>query len=225
MAMLSQQINHAGDKEQKTAAQEKYIDLSRQERLTEDRLRHFPPQYDGWIEQHDNYVRRSQIEGLMLDAFSTGALQIYYGGGVAVPWEDWRLRSAFKVYINLSLVRLPRSERLSRGIVQSDRDSAITPANPIREPNRLAAFVSMAEFNDWVLKYSSDPQNVGALEPKARCEAMIADMVQSNGDDIPRKADCWQDCKTAIPDLSKRQFLRTWAEKTPESWQRAGRKS
>lgn len=224
-AVLSPQINFEDDEEQRKVAQEKFVSLSRQERLAEDRLRHFPPQYDGWIEQHDNFVRRSQIEDLLLGAFSTGALQIYFGGGVAVPWEDWRHRSAFKVYITLSLIRVPRSERSDRGIVKSDRDSTITRNNPFREPNRLAAFVDVAEFNHWVLQYSTDTDAVGILEPETQCAAMLEDMILRFGDNSPGKAECWRDCKAAIPNLAERQFLRIWAKVAPKRWQKAGRKS
>jgi hypothetical protein len=224
MADLGVQITHPNDADHKKVSQDSYRELNKKLREAESKYRHFLPSYDGWIIDHAAYLRMSKVDGLLMTAFGLGELKIYYGNGNTVPWEDWRLRPAFKVYVHLSMVRVPRSERSGRGIVQSNRDSSITPDNPYQKPSRYAAFVDSAEFNQWVSKYSSSPDAPGAIEPEEQCRFMIKDMLLQSDKTVLIKANCWQECKNKIPKLSERAFIRVWTDLAPLNWQKGGRR-
>jgi len=224
ISVLHVPINHPENETQKSEAQAKYRELSDLRRTTEDRYRHFPVDYDNWVADHAAFVRRSRIEDVLMDALISGELDLVYGGGQVLPWEEWRHRPGFKVYINLSLVRMPDRYRNRRGIVQSDSDSTINPANPYREPGRYAAFVHADTFNDWLGQFVRNSDTPGSLEPEAECRLMIKEMVQMNPNSVPIKADCWQECRRRIPTLSERAFNRQWDAWTPDRWKAGGRR-
>jgi hypothetical protein len=224
IAALGIQINYPENESQKAEAQAKYQELSDLRRTGEDRYRHFPVEYDTWIADHAAYARRSQVEDIIMGAFSSRELDLVFGAGQVLPWEDWRHRPGFKVYINLSLIRMPDRYISRHGIVQSDRDSTVSPSNPYREPGRYVAFVKAETFNDWLGKFAPNPDSPGSLAPEAQCRSMIKEMVLMNHNSVPKKEDCWQECKRRIPKLSERAFNRQWADLTPDDWKAGGRR-
>lgn len=225
MAELSAQVNYPANPEQKEGAQTRYIELSKQRREAEHRHRHFAGDYDNWIADHAAFVRKSKVEELIMGAFASGDLEMLYREGAVVPLQDWRLRGAFRVYLNLSLIRVPRNMRSGQGIVQSDRDSTITQDNRYHEPSRYAAFVSADEFHTWVQRYGDGPDVPGTLVPAEQCRILLNRMIDSAPNAVLKKPDCWQACKEKIPELTKRGFDKIWAMEAPDNWQRGGRRS
>ncbi len=221
---LSARINYAVDAADKEDGQAKYIAASDQLRKLEDRFRHFPASYDHWITTFDGYQRRSKVETLLLEAFGAGELQIYYAGNRVVCWEDWRHRPGFKLYMNLSMIRVPRSERSRSGIVQCDQDSLITPEDPYWEPTRYAAFVRADEFKQWSGKFQYAPDPSETFTPEEQCRALLKQWVTAHVGNPLKKQDCWRDVKKRLPNLSEAAFKRVWALETPGSWRIPGRK-
>ncbi len=203
MAALDASINYSVDAEQRKLAQAEFIDLSKKKRLAEDRFRHFPASYDGWIVQHDAFKRRCKVEALMMGAFGSSDLKVYYLGGTEMPWENWRHRPGFRVYINLSLVRVPRRERHSTGTIQLSPDSTIASESRHLGPSRYAAFVQVGEFEQWSRKFKYAPDVSEALTLEEQCRVLLKRWVTDHFGKPLKKQDCWRDLKTRLPDLTK----------------------
>lgn len=191
----------AADEIARLADEERAVIAERQS--LRNQLRELPEPDDSYATAWQAYSRRLETERLLVDALRSGKLQVQFPSGTVVDWPYWERDAGFKLFLELSMVKVPRHRSgAGRGSVLFRRDA----------------------FEEWlktVLPYDEGDQ--AQLPPEERCRAWLVDLVgkmQKPG----RKEALRSEAMVRFPGLSKRAFDRIWEKHTPSNWRTAGRR-
>ncbi len=172
----------------------------RQELTT--RLERLPTADAQYRDKHDAFRRRVETETRLITALAEGELAAVIGFQLELPRHVWRGERGFKYYLDLSLAVVPRTMSAKR------HDSVLL---------RTDAFDAWIETISPVV--TGDPD---LLPAEAMCIRYLRDVVKKGPKEHPKPA-YLEEALALIPDLSRRQFNRLWAQEVPQNWKRSGR--
>jgi hypothetical protein len=163
-----------------------------------------PDVTDAWVEDFEAYSRRRQVERELSGAFDRGELQLQVGISEIVQWRSWSRLPDFKVYFNLSIVRLPLAHTGQR--------------------RRAPAFVARATLEQWLDRFETNATAEATLTPHARAQVWLKDKMRQHEPKQYPKSEYRALAMSDISGLTARTFDTAWDQTVPESWRRSGRR-
>lgn len=166
---------------------------------------------DGYVANYRTYERRMTVEEHLFVALKRGVIKAHNGQNSPIDNVLWQGHRNFRAYIEMSIVRLPRSHY-----------------SPRLQPARI----EIEHFNSWLVtlepvtesakKAARPPERV--LTELEQFQAFLSDRIASNGPP-PRKPNLWLEAHGKFPGLSERQFNFEWKTSAPASWKARGRRA
>jgi hypothetical protein len=150
-----------------------------------------------------SYKRRVEVETILREAFLDKHLVVKLIGSSDVRYDEWIIKRRFIISFSQSIV--------------------IPPASIGNRQRRCPAYVSRAQFNEWLERFAPDPVAAGELTAEEQCRLWLRTEVDAPKKNMT-KLNYLNEAQNLFPQLSKRAFDRQWADVTPKEWKRAGKR-
>lgn len=205
----SQKVRHQSmmradvDSDLLQVASDKLAAIEEQMRPLRERLVLLPIMEDGAFEDFASYERQKSVKEELVDAFKRKELFLQIGPNQVVDWTAWSRYESFRIYFNLSIVRVPDSY--------------------LGRSRRLPAFVERTVLEKWLMRFGKPNAVEKVLTLSAQAEILLRQIVERDVTKRKPKPEYQIEIQSELPGLSKRDFDHVWKAVAPNSWRDGGR--
>ncbi|GGE43649.1 hypothetical protein [Actibacterium pelagium] len=157
---------------------------------------------ESWVASDNAFKRRMRVENELRAAFREEKLELILSTADVVKWRHWEEYSDFKVYFDLSMVRLPLSHTQQR--------------------RRAAGFVRKPDLDAWLVRFGA-AKITGEPEEREHLRNWLEDKVRSDKAKARSKESYRAEAQRRFPSITIRMFNSVWDQAVPEAWKQPGR--